>query len=108
MAPEIVWIESIEFSYPIEDVGTDDNGFNLVYDPGMTTERKLFGLQIHTDEGIVGEYVGGNSPAFAQINTVADYLLGTNPLVRERHWSELKRGLRKYDQMGISPIDIAL
>ena len=108
MAPEITSIESVEFAYPIEDVGTDQHGFNLVYEPGSVTERKLFGITIHTDEGITGEYVGGNSPGAAQINTFADYLVGKNPLKRERHWSEVKRALRKYDRMGIGPIDIAL
>lgn len=108
MSPTITRIESTEFSYPLEDVGTDNAGFNLVYDPGETTERKLFGVKIHTDEGITGEYVGGNSPGAAQINMFADYLIGENPLHRERHWSEIKRALRKYDRMGIGPIDIAL
>lgn len=108
MGPTITWIESTEFSYPLEDTSYDEHGFNLVYDPGNSTERKLFGLQIHTDEGITGEYVGGNSPAAAQINTFADYLVGKNPLHRERHWSEIKRALRKYDRMGMGPIDIAL
>ena len=108
MAPRITDIESVEFAYPITDVGTDQHGFNLVYEPGSVTERKLFGLKIHTDEGITGEYVGGNSPAAAQINTFADYLVGKNPLHREKHWSEIKRALRKYDRMGMGPIDIAL
>ncbi|MCO8245719.1 MULTISPECIES: enolase C-terminal domain-like protein [unclassified Haladaptatus] len=104
---QISRIESTEFSYPIEDVGTDA-GYNLVYEPGSTTERKLFGLRIETDEGVTGEFVGGNSPAFAQINTLADNLIGRNPLRRERLWSEMKRALRKYDRMGIGPVDIAL
>ena len=108
MAPEITKIESVEFAYEIPDVGTDANGFNLVYDPGNATERKLFAIQVHTDEGITGEYVGGNSPGAAQINTFADYLVGKNPLRREKHWSEVKRALRKYDRMGIGPVDIAL
>jgi L-alanine-DL-glutamate epimerase-like enolase superfamily enzyme len=108
MPPEITRIESTEFSYELEDVGTDRHGFNLVYEPGETTDRKLFGVKIHTDEGITGEYVGGNSPAFAQIHMFADHLIGKNPLHRERHWSELKRALRKYDRMGMGPIDIAL
>ncbi|SFG85381.1 L-alanine-DL-glutamate epimerase [Halopelagius inordinatus] len=108
MAPTITRIESTEFRYPLEDVGTDGHGFNLSYEPGTTTERKLFALKIHTDEGITGEYIGGNSPGAAQINTFADYLVGKNPLERERHWSEVKRALRKYDRMGIGPIDIAL
>lgn len=108
MPPEITRIETTEFSYPLEDVGTDEHGFNLVYEPGTTTQRKLFGMQIHTDAGVTGEYVGENSPAFAQINTVADYLVGKNALARERHWSEMNRALRKYDQMGLGPLDIAL
>jgi len=108
MGPEITRIESTEFSYPLEDLAADDLGFNLVYTPGETAERKLFALRIETDEGVTGEYVGGNSPGFAQVNMVADYLVGKNPLKRERHWSEMKRALRKYDRMGIGPLDIAL
>jgi L-alanine-DL-glutamate epimerase-like enolase superfamily enzyme len=108
MAPTITRIESTEFQYPLEDVGTDPNGFNLVYEPGETTTRKLFAVEIHTDTGLTGEYVGGNSPAAAQYNTFADYLVGKNPLDREKHWSEIKRALRKYDRMGMGPIDIAL
>lgn len=108
MSPTITRIESIEFEYPLEDVGTDQHGFNLIYEPGTTTMRKLFGLRIETDVGVTGEYIGGNSPAAAQINQFADYLVGRDPLKRERHWSEIKRGLRNYDQMGIGPVDIAL
>jgi len=106
--PQITRIESTEFAYPIEDVGTDGHGFNLVYEPGSVTERKLFAIQIHTDTGVSGEYVGGNSPGAAQVNMFADYLIGKNPLRREEHWSQIKRALRKYDRMGIGPIDIAL
>ena len=29
-------IERIEFTYELEDIGTDTHGFNLVYDPGST------------------------------------------------------------------------
>jgi L-alanine-DL-glutamate epimerase-like enolase superfamily enzyme len=108
MAPTITRIENVEFSYPIEDVGTGANGFDPMYEPGNRMDRKRFALRIHTDEGVAGEYVGGNSPAAAQINTFADYLLGKNPLKRERHWSEINRGLRKYDRMGLGPVDIAL
>jgi len=108
MALTITKIESQEFEYPLEDVGTDEHGFNLVYEPGETTHRKLFGVRIHTDAGVVGEYVGGNSPAAAQYNIIAQYLVGKDPLKREKHWSEVKRALRKYDRMGIGPIDIAL
>jgi len=108
MALEITRIESTEFEYPIPDVGTNSKGFSLTYDPGNELRRTAFALRIHTDSGINGEYIGGNSPSFAQINLCADYLLGTDPLDRERHWNELKRALRKYDRMGLGPLDIAL
>ena len=108
MAPTIETIESFEFEYPREDVGTDGHGFNLVYEPGATTMRRLYAIRVNTDVGITGEYVGSNSPGAAQINTFASYLVGKNPLHRERHWSEVKRALRKYDRMGIGPVDIAL
>jgi L-alanine-DL-glutamate epimerase-like enolase superfamily enzyme len=108
MAPEITKIESTEFAFPIEDVGYSPNGFCLVYEPGTTTRRTLFAIKVHTDVGITGEYVGGNSPGAAQINMFADYLVGRNPLHREKHFSEIKRALRKYDRMGMGPIDIAL
>jgi len=108
MAPTITRIASTEFSYPLEDVGFSSYGFDPVYEPGTVTDRKLFAIEIHTDEGVTGEYVGGNSPGAAQINMFADYLVGRNPLEREKHWSELKRALRKYDRMGIGPVDIAL
>jgi len=108
MAPKITKIESTEFSFPIADVGYSPNGFSLVYQPGETTRRKLFAIKIHTDTGVTGEYVGGNSPGAAQINMFGNYLIGQNPLHREKHWSEIKRALRKYDRMGMGPIDIAL
>ena len=108
MAPEITRIETTEFAYPLEDVGTDEHGFNLVYDPGSETTRHLYAIRVETDAGLTGEYVGGNSPAFAQINTIAEYLIGKSALRRERHFSEIKRALRKYDRMGMGPIDIAL
>ncbi len=108
MPPNITRIENFEFTYELADVGTDGHGFNLVYEPGATTERALFAVRVHTDAGVTGEYVGGNSPGAAQVNTIADYLVGKDALARERHWSELKRALRKYDRMGIGPLDIAL
>lgn len=33
MTPEITRIESVEFSYPLEDAGFDGHGFNIVYEP---------------------------------------------------------------------------
>ena len=108
MAPTITSIETVEFEYTLEDQGPTPDGFHMVYDPGESFDRRIFGIRVYTDKGITGEYVGGNSPGMAELNQVADYLVGKNPLNRERLWSEMKRALRKYDRMGIGPIDIAL
>lgn len=108
MAPTITKIETIEFEYDLPDVGYPPNGFSVVYDPGTTTQRANYGIRIHTDTEHTGEYVGANSPAAAQMNMIADYLIGKNPLQRESHWSAFRRALRKYDRMGIGPLDIAL
>jgi L-alanine-DL-glutamate epimerase-like enolase superfamily enzyme len=108
MSPTIERIVSVEFSYELPDVGTPPGGFDIVYDPGSTLTRTLFSLRIETSDGRTGRYVGSNSPGAAQIDLVAGYLIGKNPLDRGTHWSEMKRALRKYDRMGIGPIDIAL
>ncbi len=108
MALKITKVEIVEFSYPIEDVSTDGNGFNLIYEPGSTLESSTLAIKIHTNTETMGEYVLVTSTAPGQISAYADYLVGKDPLKRERHWSEIKRGLRKYDRMGIGPIDIAL
>jgi L-alanine-DL-glutamate epimerase-like enolase superfamily enzyme len=108
MCPEITQIEVESFTYTVEDVSQDPATQKLVYSPGESHERTAHGLRVHTDVGITGQYVGGNEPAVAQIEPCADYLLGRDPLKRERHWSSMRRVLRKYDQMGLGLIDIAL
>jgi L-alanine-DL-glutamate epimerase-like enolase superfamily enzyme len=108
MGPTITRIESVEFEYPLEDIGTDEAGFNLVYEPGSTLEASTLALKVHTDTGVTGEYVLVTSTSPDQIRKYAKYLVGKNPFERERHWSEIKRALRKYDRMGIGPLDIAL
>jgi L-alanine-DL-glutamate epimerase-like enolase superfamily enzyme len=108
MEPKITRIESREFSYPLEDVATDETGFNLVYEPGSTLETSQIALKVHTNIDVIGEYVLVTSTSPSQLAKYAKYLVGKNPFEREKHWSEIKRGLRKYDRMGIGPLDIAL
>ena len=108
MAPTITKIETMEFAYELEDLGLDEAGFNLVYESGVTFETSQLALKVHTDMGVVGEYVLVTSTSPDQLGKFASYLIGKNPFRRERHWSEIKRGLRKYDRMGIGPLDIAL
>lgn len=108
MEPSITRIELMEFEYPLENLGTDGNEFNLIYEPESTLQTTQLALKVHTDFDVTGEYVLITSTSQNQIEKYADYLVGKNPFERERHWSEIKRAMRKFDRMGIGPIDIAL
>ena len=108
MAPAITSFERIRFEYELEDTTLDENGFNIVYEEGSSVNREASLFRVHTDTGITGEYLGGTANAYAQVSHLAQYLIGKNPLDRERLWSECKRALRKYDRTGIGPVDIAL
>ena len=108
MGREITRIEITEFSYPLEDLGTDGAGFNLVYEPGSTIDSTTLAIRMETNMGVTGEYVLVTSTSTDQLDTFASYLIGKDPLLRERHWSEVKRGMRKYDRMGMGPLDIVL
>ncbi|MDQ6669590.1 MAG: mandelate racemase [Chloroflexota bacterium] len=97
------------FGYEVADLAHDEhNGFNQVYRAGSCLEQAGYVLTIGTDAGVVGEYVGGNPASYAQVSMFAQYLLGRDPLERERIYNDLKRGLRKHDRMGMGPVDIAL
>jgi L-alanine-DL-glutamate epimerase-like enolase superfamily enzyme len=108
MCPKITQIELVSFTYPVEGARLDTTKQKLVYAPGERYDRSAYGIKIHTDTGITGEYVGGNKPAATQVELCAEYLIGRDPLEREKHWNAMREMLRKYDQMGLGMIDIAL
>lgn len=108
MCPEITRIEVTSFTYPVDGARLEPATRKLVYAPGETHERTAHGVRVRTDVGVTGEYIGGNGPAVSQLELCAPYLLGKDPLKREKHWNSMRRALRKYDQLGIGLIDIAL
>jgi L-alanine-DL-glutamate epimerase-like enolase superfamily enzyme len=104
----IAEIEIHEFEFELPDVGTR-NG-NWVYDPGSTLEPPGFVLTVRTADGTEGHYRGFafTPPQLAQIRMVSDDLVGRDPLEREGIWTDLWRGLRHTDHLGLGPIDVAL
>ncbi len=104
----ITRITVIEYGYTLADLGSDYNGFNSVYLPGAKREARGHVLTIETNEGVTGEHAGGDRNTYAQVGQVASYLIGKNPLERERLYNDMKRALRKVDKFGLSAIDIAL
>jgi L-alanine-DL-glutamate epimerase-like enolase superfamily enzyme len=105
---KITRITIYQYTWEVHDLGTDYNGFNQVYEPGARREARGHVLTIETDAGITGEFAGGDAHAYSQVGAMARYLIGKNPLQRERLYNDMKRAMRKLDRMGLGPIDIAL
>ena len=103
--PKITNLELVTFEHRVENMGTDYNGFNQVYEKGsvLTTRPAIF--RVYTDAGIVGEYLGGTAHHLA---AVSNYLIGKNPFEREKIYNDLKRGLRHTDRTAIGMVDVAL
>jgi L-alanine-DL-glutamate epimerase-like enolase superfamily enzyme len=106
--PKITKIEIHTYRYTVRDMGTDYNGFNLVYEPGGTIESGGHILRILTDVGVVGEYAGGSATDYATLPRFTHFLLGHNALQRERIYTEVKRALRQVARIGMAPVDVAL
>lgn len=103
--PKITKLEVIVFEFQLADLGTDYNGFNLVYEKGNILTRRQGVFRLHTSLGVVGEYSAGRTD---QLPSVAQYLMGRNPFEREKIYNDLKRGLRHTDRTVMGMIDVAL
>jgi L-alanine-DL-glutamate epimerase-like enolase superfamily enzyme len=107
---KITRLEVHSFEYETINLSSDDyyNGFNSVYTPGFKAKHTGQLLQIHTDQGISGEYSLGGKVNQAQMEMYVHYLLGRNALERELIYNDVKRALRKHDRMSVGIVDICL
>ena len=87
--PIITGIEIHEFEYSLPDMGTDYNGFNLVYEPGNVLTRRSCAVRMLTDVGLVGEVLTNNT-ALATLPMFVHYLIGKNALERETIYQDIK------------------
>ena len=61
--PKITAVEITSFEFSLNQVGRDHNGFNLVFEPGGKLRQEGSILQIHTDQGVSGEFpIGPGRP----------------------------------------------
>ena len=104
----ITGIEMVWFEHTLDNVGSDYNTFNMVYEEGSRRTVRDGILRIHTSEGVTGEQVGLRGPTAEQIKMLTEYLIGKNPLEREKIYQDSKRGLRHFDMTGVGPVDICL
>ena len=112
MAPTITAIETIEYRYPVDGLGdvlSTTNSQMSTANRGTVGEWPRFGLRIDTDVDITGEFLSFvGSVGVVQIEAVADALIGRNPLRREKLWNDVRTSLKRYDGLGLGPLDIAL
>jgi L-alanine-DL-glutamate epimerase-like enolase superfamily enzyme len=106
--PKISKIEVHEYEFSQDNLGTDYNGFNLVYTPGSTISRKGYIIRVFTDAGIIGEWAGGRASEYGTLPQFAGYLIGKSALERERIYTDVRRALRQSAHLGLAPVDIAL
>ena len=106
--PVITSIEVHEFEYEIKDMGTDYNGFNLVYEAGSTIKQRSYAMKVNTDVGISGECAGWGVAETSTLPMFAHYLIGKSALERERIYKDVRRALRQMARIGIAPVDICL
>jgi L-alanine-DL-glutamate epimerase-like enolase superfamily enzyme len=106
--PKITRIELHEYAFTLDNLGTDYNGFNLVYAPGSKAQMRNRIIRIFTDAGVVGEYAGVGDADAATLPRFKHYLLGRSALERERIFSDVNRALRQVARIGLAPVDIAL
>lgn len=105
----ITKLELVAFEHKIQDMGTDYNGFNMVYEQRSVLTLHPSVLRIHTDSSVIGEYLAGPvSRTAPHLQMVAGYLIGKNPFEREKIYNDLKRGLRHTDRTAIGMVDAAL
>ena len=77
------------YDWEVLDLGREERlGFDEVYRPGNRQKAPGSILTIETDAGVKGE-----APGDADART-AQYLLGRNPLERDKIWHDLKRSQR--------------
>jgi len=104
----ITKIEVREFETEVKDIAPDLTSDGSVYSPGATHKRSRIVLRIYTDQGIIGEYLGGNSVEYAGFPKFVRPLIGMNALQRELIYNDARVALRQWARMGMSQIDIAL
>jgi hypothetical protein len=91
------------YDWEILDLGREERlGFDLVYRPGSRLKAPGSILTIETDAGVKGEVPGGIDAGAAQ------YLLGRNPLERDKIWHDLKRSQRGRANGPPGDVDVAL
>lgn len=105
--PIITAIEVHEFEYELANMGTDYNGFNMVYEPGSVLTRRVCAVRMPTEAGITGEILSSRA-GLATLPMFVHYLIGKNALERETIYQDIKRALRQWARVGVATVDLLM
>lgn len=109
--PTITKIQLTSFNIVVPNIGTDRAGAGVRFAPGDGEPQLRFAVRLHTDAGVVGEYVpprGRAKVVMSAVEFLAHKLIGKPLLERERHYRSLRLATKHVGEVGIGALDIAL
>ncbi|MCH9671863.1 MAG: mandelate racemase/muconate lactonizing protein [Gammaproteobacteria bacterium] len=109
--PIIRGVELIAFEFTKDHLTTDAAQFGISFTPGQRNEQLRFGVRIHTDTGVVGEYIPPRGRAkliMAAVEALSHLIIDRPALAREAVYARLRRATKHVGEVGIGPLDIAL
>ena len=98
--PIVTGIEVNEFRFEVKNMTRDRVGA-LQYAHGETTHTTNVALKVHTDLGIVGGYINSRMVDAAAIRLLAELVIGSNALERERLYADMKRAGQQVSRLGM-------
>jgi L-alanine-DL-glutamate epimerase-like enolase superfamily enzyme len=104
-------VEIVDFMFDSPNKERKGAGQLVTYKRGASIPVVKNAITIRTDDGCCGEYVTNwvASPATrGEMDMLAPFLIGRDPLAREEIFDDLKREIRQWSGMGHGPLDIAL
>lgn len=108
---KITEIEITDFDFEVHNLGRIGVGQLVGYKKGAVTKVVKQAIVIRTDDGLEGEYVtnwGGTPATRGELEMLAPFLIGRDPMTREQIYDDMKREIRQWSGMGQGPLDIAL
>lgn len=108
---KITRIDIIPFEFEARNLARNGDGMRVGYKKGASTTVVRQAIRILTDDGLAGEYVtnwGGTAATMGEMEMLAPFLIGRDPMQREFFHDEMKQEMRQWSGMGQGPLDIAL